>query len=187
SKYGSSSFVDNIVQVAMKAGSAKVKIQFGPAENANDNNGHIALAVTGKASGVRYWASYNNGTADGDSNPALTTSKTNLKIGGSMKFGKIKASLNYTSMDNDGAAVAGNATDSISLGANMGFGNGLSGDITYATRSGDVSADDATFIRVAVMKKLNKGTSIYGGITTTDVDAANSDTSEMGVGMVVKF
>ena len=71
----------------------------------------------------------------------------------------------------------------------MGFGNGLTGNVSYATRSGDVAGDDAELIRVAVMKKLNKGASVYAGYTTTDYDAASAkaDTSELGLGMVVKF
>ena len=190
SRFGSSSFIDGIVQLKMKAGAATVAVQFGPAEYANDNNGHIGVSVAGKAGAVRYWASYNNGSADGDSSAATYPSQSNIKLGGEMKFGKVKASLNYTSMDKDAAvAAAGTATDSIALAANMGMGNGLSANVAFATRSGDVAADDATFIRLAVTKKLGKGVKVYGGYTTTDYDdaSAKADTGEFGVGMLVKF
>ena len=184
--YGSSSFVDNVVQLSMKAGAANVKVQFDPSDNAGPNAGHLGIAVTGKAGAVNYWAGYNNATADGAG--ALTTSQSNIKVGAAMKFGAVKVSLNYTSMDTDAAVpAAGTATDSILVMADMGFGNGLSGNVSFATRSGDVAADDATWMRLAVNKKLNKGTSMYAGFTTTDNETANTDTSEVGVGMVVKF
>lgn len=185
--YGSSSFVDNVVQLSMKAGPANVKIQYDASENAGPNDGHIGLSVAGKAGAVNYWAGYNNGTADGAG--AATTSPSNIKVGAAMKFGAVKVTLNYTSMDFDGVVGEGNATDSIFVGANMGFGNGLSGDVSVAVRSGDVAADDATLLRVAVMKKLSKGASVYAGLTTTDFDeaSADADTSELGLGMVVKF
>ncbi len=189
-RFGSSSFIDGVAQLKMKAGAANVAIQFGPAENANDNNGHIGVGVSGKAGAVNYWLSYNNGSADGDSSLVTYPSQSNIKLGGAMKFGKVKVTLNYTSMDKDDAvAVEGSATDSIFVDANMGMGNGLSANIGFATRSGDVNADDATFLRLAVTKKLNKGAKVYAGYTTTDYDeaSAKADTSEVGVGMVVKF
>jgi len=188
--YGSSSFIDGLVQLKMKAGAANVTVQFGPAENTGSNNGHIGVGVSGKAGAVNYWLSYNNGSADGDSTAANYPSQSNIKLGGAMKFGKVKVTLNYTSMDKDAAAAAeGTATDSIFVDANMGLGNGLSANVGFATRSGDVSADDATFIRLAVTKKLGKGVKVYGGLTTTDYDDASTkaDTSEFGVGMLVKF
>jgi hypothetical protein len=189
-RFGSSSFVDSVAQVKMKAGAATIAVQFGPAEYANDNNGHIGVAVTGKGGPVSYWASYNNGSADGDSSAATYPSQSNIKIGGKMKFGMATVGLNYTSMDKDGTVgTAGNATDSIAVDGNFDLGNGMSANVGVAVRSGDVAADDAEFIRLAVMKKLNKSASIYGGYTTTDYDATSSsaDTSEVGVGMLVKF
>ena len=188
--YGSSSFIDGLAQLQMKTGAAKVTVQYGPAENTGSNNGHIGVSVAGKAGAVRYWLSYNNGSADGNSLAASYPSQSNIKLGGEMKFGKVKASLNYTSMDKDGLSTnANNATDSIALAANMGMGNGLSANVAFATRSGDVAADDATFIRLAVTKKLGKGVKVYGGYTTTDYDdaSAKADTGEFGVGMLVKF
>jgi len=188
SRYGSSSFVDDVFQLTTKAGGAKVKIQYGASENTDTNNGHIAVGVSGKAGAVDYWVGYNNGAADGDSLSPPYASQSNIKVGGKMKFGTITASLNYTSMDKDGAVGAGNATDSISLGADFNLGGGLSADFTYATRSGDVAADDSEFYRLGVMKKINKSASAYAGYTSTDNDAAGSaDSDEVGFGMIVKF
>lgn len=195
-EYGSSSFVNSLAQFSMKAGSAKIKIQYDAASNsknanrgASSNEGHTAIAVTGKAGAVNYWASYNNGTADGN-NDSLTTSQSNIKVGAAMKFGAAKVSLNYTSMDKDGLTTsAGNSTDTVLLMADMGLGKGLSVNAAIATRSGDVTADDADFIRLAVSKKLNKGVTAYAGFVSKDYDASSSssDTDEVGVGMTVKF
>ncbi|MCW8986451.1 MAG: porin [Gammaproteobacteria bacterium] len=193
-KYSSNSFVDNLVQLSMKAGDAKIKIQYDPTEYsgigaANANSGHIAVGVSGKAGGVNYHVSYNNGAADQDNTAASYNSQSNIKVGANMKFGMAKVALMYTSMDKGGATAANNATDSILVTADMDLGNGLSANVGLATRSGDVAADDAEFMRLAVMKKLNEGTSVYAGYTSTDYDAAsaNADTSELGVGMIVKF
>ena len=190
--YGSNGFVNNLLELKMKAGNAKIKLQYDASENGanSSNDGHIGLSVAGKAGSVNYWASYNTGSADGISDPLVNyASQSNIKVGGAMKFGKVKVTLNYTAMDKDIATAEDSATDSIALGANMSFGNGLSGDVTYAVRGGDVTADDAEFLRVAVMKKLGKKVAIYGGYTSTDYDdaSANGDTDEFGVGMVVKF
>ena len=190
-KYGSSSFVDHLAQFKMKAGAAKITVQYDLGDNSasSSNEGHTAIAVTGKGGPVSYWASYNNGTADGN-NKSLTTSQSNIKVGAAMKFGAAKVSLNYTSMDKDGLTTsAGNSTDSVLLMANMGFGKGLSGNVAVATRSGDVGADDATYTRLAIAKKLHKNATVYAGYTATDYDAASTsaDTSEIGVGMTIKF
>ena len=188
SRFGSSSFVDGVAQLAMKAGNAKIKVQFGPAEYKNDNNGHIGVSVAGKGGAVTYWASYNNGSADGDSTAPPYASQSNIKVGASMKFGKAKVTLNYTTMDKDDGSVTGEATDSIFVDVNFGLGNGLSANAGLAVRSGDVAADDAEFIRLAVTKKLNKSAKVYAGYTTTDYDDLGAnDTSEIGVGMLVKF
>lgn len=190
--YSSNGFIDDVVQLSMKAGAANVKVQFSP-ENSDGNgsgpnDAHIGVAVTGKAGGINYFASYNNGQGDVDSPVGTTPSHSNIKLGGSMKFGSAKVTLMYTSMDKDGVSAAGNATDSIFVDGNFDLGNNLSANVGYATRSGDVAADDADFIRAAVLKKLNKGTSVWAGYTTTDFETGGgADTSELGVGMVVKF
>ncbi len=185
-QYGSSSFVDHLAQVAFKAGSTKIKIQYDLGSNSagSPNEGHTAIAVTGKGGPVNYWVSYNNGTADGNNN-SLSTSQSNLKLGGSMKFGKVKVSLNYTSSDTD---VAGGEQNSTTVWADMGLGNGMSIDVLAAVRAGDTSADDATMVRLAVSKKLAGGAKLYGGVVSKDYDAAGpADTTEIGAGLIVKF
>ena len=186
--YGSLSFVDDVFQLSMKAGAANVKVQYGASEYADSNNGHIGVAVTGKAGGVNYFASYNNGSADGTSSAASYPSQSNIKLGGKMKFGMATVGLMYTSQDKDAAVAASlTATNSIFVDGNFDLGNSLSANVGFGTRSGDVASDDATFMRLAVMKNLSKGASVYAGFTSTSNDTANTDTSEMGVGMVVKF
>ena len=191
--YSSNGFVQDVLQLSMKAGAGNVKIQYGPENNdgaaGGPNDGHIGVSFTGKGAGINYFASYNNGQGDLNSPAGTTPSHSNIKLGGNMKFGSVKVGLMYTSQDKDAATPAlGTATDSIFVDANFDLGNSLSANVGYATRSGDVAADDADFIRAAVMKKLNKGTSVWAGYTTTDYEAGGgADTSELGVGMVVKF
>lgn len=188
--FSSNGFVTDLVQFKMKAGAANITVQYGVAEYRDTNNGHIGVGVSGSAGPVAYYASYNNGSADGDSTAATYPSQSNIKAGASMKFGMAKIGLMYTSMDTDGApATAGVATDSILVDANFDLGNGLSANAAVATRSGNVAADDATFMRIAVMKKLNKSASVYAGYTATDFDAtsATADLTELGAGMLVKF
>ena len=148
----------------------------------------LDLVLLVKAGGVNWFVGYNNGSAEGDSTAASYPSQTNMKLGANMKFGTVKVGVMYTSQDKDAATAASDtATDSIFVDGNFGLGGGLSANVGIGTRSGDVTSDDATFLRLAVMKKLNKGTSVYAGYTSTDNDTAATDTSEMGVGMVIKF
>ena len=94
-----------------------------------------------------------------------------------MKFGAVKVSLNLTNSDNSGTT-----NNSTLVMADMGFGSGLSGNVSFATNK----AND-TWMRLAVNKKLNKGTSVYAGYTATDYDGATADFSVVGAGMTVKF
>jgi len=192
-KYGSNGFVDNLVQLSMKAGGVKIKVQYDATENGNSNNsGHVGIGLAGKAGAVNYHVSYNNATADGNGgNSANTNSPSNIKAGANMKFGKAKVGLMYTSMDKDASAtaVAGESTDSILVDANFGLGSGMSVNAGYGVRDGEVAADDADYFRLAFSKKLSKGATFYAGYTSTDYDAnsASADTSEVGVGMTLKF
>ena len=187
SKYASSSFVEDVAQLKMKAGPATVKVQLGL--NASDtttgatNEGYTAFSVTGKAGAVKYWVAYNNDSGDQGLNGG--SDDTNTKIGATMKFGKVAATLNYETRDDDGVS-----NEAITIRANMGFGNGLKGYAGMAMASGDAGASaDATWLRLGVSKKLNKNASIYAGYTSTDYDAAsaNADFSKIGAGMTVKF
>lgn len=185
-KYSSSSFVDQVGQFKMKAGAATVKVQLGLADSGDaaapaTNQGYTAVSVTGKAGGVKYWFSYNNDSGD----QVVGNDDSNLKLGATMKFGKVATTLNYETHDDDGAS-----NEAITVRANMGFGDGLTGYAGIGLASGDGgSAADATWLRLAVSKKLSKGASLYGGYTSTDFDDAsgNADFSMIGVGMTVKF
>ena len=187
-KFGSSSFVDDVIQLSTKVGGAKVKVQLNiddtSGSTSSSNEGHVAASVVGKAGAVKYWASYNNGSADGASGATPANDDSNIKVGAAMKFGKITGALNYTTADNDGVS-----NEVIVIMANMGMGNGLSGNAAIALASGDAGASaDATTFRLAVTKKLAKGVSAYAGYVSTDYDTAGpADVSILGAGMTVKF
>lgn len=196
SAYESSSFVNEILQFATKAGGATIKVQVGMSDNdvaasniAGDaNQGYIAVSATGKAGPVRWFVSHNNDAADGTA-VGTDNDDSNLKIGASMKFGKVNATLAYkASEDGDGAGAP--ESTAIVLRANMGFGNGLTGYAGFATNTFEAGGAeaDATWIRLAVAKKLSKGVTLYGGYTTTDFDdGLGTDFATLGAGMTIKF
>ena len=177
-EYGSSSFVSNLVEFRGKAGAVKYTIQYDPTNNTatSGNEGHTALGVSGKAGAVNWWASYNNGTAN-DS----TASESNTKIGASMKFGSVKATLNLSSA-NDGT----NNWTATTLWADMNLGGGLSANAGFATTTG-AAAKEGSWLRLAIAKKLNKGTTFYGGYVADTTKSTSSTTSQIGVGLTVKF
>ena len=183
-QYGSSSFIDHVITFKMKAGAANVAIQYdvGDQSAGSPNEGHTGIAVTGKGGPVDYFFAYNNGTASGQSGSTPNNDESNMKLGASMKFGKVKATLVYQSADNNGAGQS-----AITVRGNFGLGDGLSMNGAVGLRSGDTAADDATWLRVAVMKKLNANASAYAGYTSTTYDAAGNDNNTLGGGMIVKF
>ena len=196
SAYDSNGFVSQMAQFATKVNGVAIKVQLGLSDNDKaaagvkgaTNQGHVGISATGKAGGVRWFISQNNGSADGDAT-GTTNDDSVMKLGASMKFGKVKASLTLKSAEDNIESA-----DAIVIRANMGFGNGLTGYAGYGinTFSSGVAGDvdvDATWLRLAVAKKLNKNTSLYGGYTSTSWDAiaGESDSSEIGVGMTIKF
>lgn len=215
--YDSNGFISDIAQFSTKVSGVAIKVQLGLSDNdaatgpGATNQGHVGISATGTAGGVRWFISQNNGTADqgdvaavaaaaavpavpGDAgkaavaaSAAVTNDDSITKVGASMKFGKVKTSLAFKSAEDNGAEH-----EVIVLRANMGFGNGLTGYFGYATATSKASAAatdvDSTWLRLAVAKKLNKSTTFYGGYTATDVDVAGAtDTSEIGVGLTIKF
>ena len=182
--YGSSGFIKNIIQYKMKAGDANVTIQYDPTDNFvnSTNEGHAGISVAGKASGINYWVSYNNGIGGdkGLTNTTATVSQSNMKAGGSMKFGSIKATLNYTSADD-----ATNKWNAIAVTGDMGLGNGLSVQATLAQTSGD-AAKKGAFTRVAVIKSIGPKARMYAGITNNKPKGGVS-ADQVGLGMSVKF
>lgn len=187
-KFGSSSFVDDVIQLSTKVGGAKVKVQMNiddtSGSTSSTNEGHVAASIVGKAGAVKYWAAYNNGSADGAAGATPANDDSNIKVGASMKFGKITGALNYTTADNDGVS-----NEVMVIMASMGMGNGLTGDAAIALASGDAGASaDATTFRIAVRKKVSKGVTAYAGYASTDYDDAGpADRSVLGAGMTVKF
>lgn len=189
--YDSNGFINDIAQFATKVNGVAIKVQAGLSDNDKadattagaSNQGHVGISATGKAGGVRWFISQNNGSADEG-----TTSNDDsiLKVGASMKFGKVKAALTLKNVEDNN-----DEAETIVVRANMGFGNGLTGyaGIGTSTFSSPGNPDvDAGWLRLAVSKKLNKNTTFYGGYTSTDWDAgAGNDTSEIGVGMTIKF
>ena len=183
-----------VIQLAGKAGGMAYKVQYDPADNTDTSGGegHFAVSVKGKAGSVGYFAGYNNGHGtenaaqatvyNGDGTvktaavAATSNSDSNMKVGASMGFGKVKATLMYMASDNDG--TKNNATTIL---ADMNMGNGMNAGIGYGTNK----AKD-TWTRVAMTKSLNKGAKIFGGATIKDPKGSSAATV-FGVGMAVKF
>ena len=175
--YGSSSFIHNVLQFKFKAGPGTLAVQYDPTDNVNssDNSGHAGVAYSGKAGGADFYASYNNGAGDESAN-----SQSNMKLGGGMKFGTIKAGLTYTSAD-DGAVT----WSAISAGATFDFGNSLGLNVNYGVTTGDATKDGDS-LRLAVTKGLGKGAKVYGGYTSHTPDGGETQTM-VGFGMGIKF
>ena len=193
-----------VIQIAGKAGAIAYKVQLDVTDNTitSGGQGHFAASIKGKAGSVAYFAGYNNGT--GEENAATAASAganadgtykgtaavagdednkdSNMKLGASMKFGKVKATLMYMANDNDGVD-----TTSTTVFADMGMGNGLSAGIAYGMKSSDAATDGDTFTRVAFTKSLNKGAKLFGGATIKGDDSAGTDATVFGIGMAVKF
>ena len=181
-QYGSAGFVKDLLQLTMKAGPANVKIQYDATDNdkGSDNEGHTAVGVTGKAGAVAYFAGYSNGTG----NETDGVSQSNVKVGASMKFGAVKATLALTTSD-DGSA-ANSKAQATAIMADMGMGNGLSANIGYGMVDHDTASKDGTWMRLAVAKKLSKKATVYGGYTASKNKDAQEKT-RFGAGMTVKF
>ena len=187
--YDSSSFVNEVLQFSTKAGNANIKVQLGLSDNdvadattaGDTNQGYTAFSIRGKAGPVTYFASYNNGNAD---QGTTANDDSNTKIGATMKFGKVAATLAIKNQDNNGFN-----TDVVVLRANMGLGDGQKIYAGVATREDDNGASgDSTWFRLGYSKTLSKGATVYAGYTSTDNDTAGSaDVSTLGAGMTLKF
>ena len=172
-----------IIEVTTKAGAVAIKAQYdaGDKTDATSGEGYYAIAVSGKAGPVGYFAGINNGLGS----DAAGTDDSNMKLGASMKFGAVKATLMLMSSD---TATANSDKESTANMADMGLGNGLSVGVGYGVQTGTVNKDD-TWMRLALTKSLSKKTSLFGGyVTKHDESAAtNKDTNALGVGMKIKF
>lgn len=191
--YSSNGFISEILEVKMKAGGATIKVQAGLSDNdkaaagtpGDTNQGHVGISVTGKAGGVRWWVANNNGQADGGA-AGTTTDESSTKLGASMKFGKVQATLDHQTTEITG----GFETTSTTIRANMGLGGGAKVYGAVSVREDDSagSAGDATFLRLAYSQKLSGGAVVYAGYTSTDYDTAGpADRTVIGAGMTIKF
>jgi hypothetical protein len=182
--YGSSSFVKNLIQYKMAVGGANINVQYDPTSNntASTNEGHAAIAVTGKAGAVSYWLGANNGVGSdkGALGTAATVKNSNSKIGAAMTFGTVKASLNYSAADN-----ATNKWNAITLDLTMGLGNGMDVILTGAQTGGDVSKR-GSFTRLAVVKNLSKKARFYAGLANNKPKSGTAE-DQLGAGMTIKF
>ena len=180
-QFGSASFVSDLLQLTMKAGSANIKIQYDATDNdfGSSSQGHTAVGVNGKAGAVAYFAGFSNGT----SGEKDADSASNVKIGASMKFGAVKATLMVTTSDT--GATDGAAQGTVIM-ADMGLGNGMSVNAGYGQVDHDLDTKDGTWVRLAVAKKLSKKATVYGGYTSSETDD-NDAVTRIGAGMTVKF
>ena len=181
-KYGSSSFISNVIQFKAKVGNGTLIAQYNPNSDVNDtynaDEGHTGVSYAAKSGGVNWYVGYNNGAGS----DADTTDDTNMKVGASMKFGTIKANLDYSSAD-DGTSD----WSAISIGATMDMGNGMSANVNYGMMDTG-GANDPTSMRLAVTKSLAKDAVIYGGYTSHDYDVPGMKSADIfGLGMGIKF
>ena len=144
-KYGSSSFIDNMIEYNNKFGDSVVKLQYNPTDNGGAK-GDLGASIKAKLAGAGVFAAYNN---QGDTN-------TYWKVGGNMKFGEFNTRLVYE--NDDGQAEAASWV----LGADMGFGNGWTGTVDYSDK-GELRTESA--YRVGVYKKFSKKAHMWAGYT----------------------
>lgn len=173
--YTSNGFVNGLLQYKGKVGANTVTVQYDPTDNfQTGQSGQIALALSGKAGAVRYWASYNTGSAN---NTGTDAKETNAKVGASMKMGNMKMTLSVS----DTQATNKNKTTATTVWVDFGLGNGLSANVGYGG-----NGDAGTWSRIAINKKLNKQTRVFGGAVIKDPKNGTAYTT-FGGGMIVKF
>ena len=170
--YGSSSFINNMIEYNNKFGDAVFKLQYDPTENGSTavggKKGDLGASIKAKLAGANVWAAYNN---QGDTD-------TYWKLGGDMKFGEIKVRAVY---ENDDGATGDEA--SWALGADMGFGNDWTGTVDYSDK-GKNRAEAA--YRVGVYKKFSKKAHMWVGYTQNGTSSSTTaDIAAYGVGFRV--
>ena len=214
SAYGSSGFVNDVVEVAAKVGGAKVKFQYNPQDNTNRGStvGHAGLSIVGKAGPVGYFLSTNNGdgtkkstaavaavtavtaaqgvsgTSDDTAAVAAVTAADAKTTTVKQTNNKIGASMKFgaakVTLMNTTADTEGTKKDATVLMANIGLGNGLA--VNVGASSGKNDGVKNTWTRLAISKKVNKGFLVYGGVTSSKADGGDTKT-RAGVGAIVKF
>ena len=175
-------YTSPIAQWAMKAGGADIKVQFDPADKTSTSGteGYYAVSVKGQAGAIGYFAGVNNGQGK---DTGTSTKEQNTKLGASMKFGAVKATLMAMNSDDNT-----DKNSAITIMADMDMGSGTSAGVAFGTQTSGANNKD-TFMRLALNKQLDKATRIFGGYVAkrNDDATANKDTNALGVGMAIKF
>lgn len=177
--YGSSSFVDDLLQYSNSFGGLDFVAQYNPTtDDAGDDNEDMAVAVSGNFGAVRAWAGMNT-AGNKDSGEVV-------KVGASTDVGNIKLTAQYEMRDEDAPAVP-NAGDRIFLMGDMDFGGGLSANLAFGMLDTD-AGNDTNWYRLAVAKSLTKGATVYAGVVNQEEAAANGDdVTNFGVGATLRF
>lgn len=185
--YGSSSFIDDMLQYSNSFGGLNFVAQYNPTtDDLGEDNEDMAIALSGDFGAVRAWAGWNNAGSDdiGDV----------VKVGASTSFGAIKVTAQYEMRDDDLNAPqlvdpdAPNRQpgDRIFLMGDMDFGGGLSGNVAFGMRDDEAADDEFNWYRVAVAKSLTKGATVYAGVTSQEA-VTGDDTTNFGVGATLRF
>jgi len=168
--YGSSSFINNMLQYDNKFGDTVLNIQYDPTDNGL-KKGDLGASIKAKLAGAGVFAAYNNQKGGADT--------TYWKVGGNMGFGGVNVRLVYENDDSQTDAA------SWDLGADMGFGNGWTGTVDYSDK-GKERAE--AFYRVGVYKKFSKKAHMWAGYTqngTSSATTAGGAVAAYGVGFRV--
>lgn len=174
-KYGSNSFIDDLLQYSYDFGAMGITLQYNPTTDSTGNSiNDAAIMVTGKLGGVDLWAGWNNaGDSDND----------NAKIGARTKLGKFAVTAQYEMRD--GWVSGSNARvfgDRVFLMGDLPFDGGYSGNAAFGS---NLDSDD-TWYRLAMTKALAKNAKVYTGVTFTSADVGEDETL-FGFGGELRF
>ena len=175
--YGSSGFVNDVIQVSAKVGGAKIKLQFNPQDNTNrGSSGHVGIGITGKAGPVGYFAAHSNG--DGTTKTTAATAAVTAVTG-------VVGTTTVAAVAPVSAAAAVAASTSTikqtntKIGASMKFG---AAKVTLMNTTSEDKTDgfDATAVhkKIATVLMANiglgKGLAVDVAASTGDVKTATT-------------
>lgn len=166
--YGSSGFINNMLQYANSFNGMKLVVQYDLTDTAG-KNGDLGASLTGKFGNGGFYAGYNN-VANG-------SGTSYYKVGGDMTFGGVKIKLGYQNADNTTPGYS-----NFVVGAEFGLGDGQMIEGTYSDKGND---GNNAFYRVAYQKKWGKKVSAHVGYVNNGAGAGNVAT--YGGGVIVKF
>lgn len=164
--YGSSSFVNNMIQYDVKFGGNKLILQYDITDNGG-KNGDTGISFKGKAGGFGYWAGWNN--------EANATGEGYWKVGGDWGMDIWKINLAYES-----DTTASVDTTAFIVGVGIKAGGGLI-DFSYGDNGGD--GTNAGY-RLGWIKKETKKTRWWVGYSQNGSKAA-TDVASWGGGLRV--